>query len=79
MSEQLIREVIDSMCFPCAKRLLHFQLFTCTSGSEKTNYYWIIELLREKKNREANLPPQGCGVCFGMLEKFSQTEFLTQV
>ena len=78
-SEQLIRNVIDSMCFNCAKRLLHFQLFTVTTASQSSNYFWIIEMLAEKRKNEKNDAPSGCGICFGLLEKFSSTEYLTEV
>lgn len=79
MSEKLIKDTIDSMCFTCCKRLLHFQLFTITAGCEKTNHYWIQEYLVEKKKNESILPPSGCGICFGLLEKFSQEPYLREV
>ena len=78
-SDKLIRNVIDSICYQCCKRMFHFQLFTCTSNS--TKYDWIAELLNEKKQNEASndYVPVGCGVCFGLLEKFSQEPFLKDV
>jgi hypothetical protein len=78
-SEKIIRDVIDSMCLPCAKRMLHFQLFTMTSSTQSSKYYWIVEMLNEKKKRETDSEPLGCGICFGLLEKYSQKPYLTQV
>jgi hypothetical protein len=78
-SRQLIIDVINSMCFNCAKRLLHFQLFTFTSQSSSSSYYWIMQLLEEKKKSEVDSTSLGCGICFGLLEKFSQTDYLEQV
>jgi hypothetical protein len=77
--EKLIKDVIDSICFPCAKRILHFQLFTQTASSENSNYHWIQLYLNEKRKMEENADPQGCGICFGLLERFSQDKFLRQV
>lgn len=80
MSEQLIKDTIDSMCLNCCKRLLHFQLFTITSACNKTNHYWIQEYLNEKKKREKeSMTPLGCGICFGLLESYSQESFLKEV
>lgn len=78
MNQQLIRNVIDSLCMQCAKRMLHMQLFTATKSTAESNYNWIVELLSEKKLKEANTQ-LGCGVCFGLLEKFSQQDYLKQV
>jgi hypothetical protein len=80
MSDKLIRNVIDSICFQCAKRMLHFQLFTKTSADSK--YDWIVELLSEKRQNEMvneNYEYLGCSVCFGMLEQFSREAFLKRV
>lgn len=80
MSEQIIKDTIDSMCLTCCKRLLHFQLFTITSGCSKTNHYWIQEYLSEKKKRENEFYSDfGCGVCFGLLERFSKDSYLREV
>ena len=79
MSEQLVKDVIDSICLPCAKRILHFQLFTMTSVTKSSNYYWIVEMLNAKKLAETNSEPLGCSICFGLLERYSQTPYLTQV
>lgn len=83
MSHQLITDCINSICFNCAKRILHFQLFTFTTQSPNSSYYWLMKLLDEKKKNETNtsssLSSLGCGICFGLLEKFSQTEYLEQV
>ena len=75
---QLIKDVIDSICYPCARRMIHFQYFVLTSNSQNSNY-WITEYLKEKRIKETGAPPMGCGVCFGLLEKYSQTEYLTDV
>lgn len=80
MSEQLVKDIIDSMCINCAKRLLHFQLFTITAGCNKTKHYWIQEYLNEKKKRENEASTAlGCGICFGLLENFSQQSYLKEV
>ena len=83
MSQQLIKDCIDSMCFNCAKRILHFQIFTFTTQSPSSSYYWLMKYLDEKKKQEttkaSTIAALGCGVCFGLLEKFSQTEYLEQV
>lgn len=80
-SVQLVKNVIDSLCYNCCKRLFHFQLFTVTTTVQSANYYWIIEYLNEKKQREQNPGNafSGCGICFGLLEKFSHNEYLTQL
>lgn len=79
-SVQLVKDVIDSLCYNCCKRLFHFQLFTVTTTVQNSNYYWIIEYLNEKKQREVNSGTfTGCGICFGLLEKYSHNEYLTQV
>ena len=79
-SRELIKNVIDSMCMNCCKRLLHFQLFTITAGCEKTNHYWIQEYLNEKMKREKDDEKGlGCAVCFGLLERFSQDSYLREV
>ena len=77
---KLIKDVIDSMCSECTKRLLHFQLFTMTSATASSNYYWIYQYINEKKENElkSNEPP-GCGICFGLLGKYSQQSFLKEV
>ncbi len=77
--KQLIKDVIDSLCYPCARRMIHFQYFVLTSNSQNTSNYWITEYLKEKRIKETETPPIGCGVCFGLLEKYSQTEYLTDV
>lgn len=51
-------------------------MFTFKSDSPN---YWITEHLNAKKAKEKGQPPAGCGICFGLLEKYSQTEFLTEV
>ena len=76
MSQQLVRDVIDSMCLPCARRIFYFQLFTFAPDSPN---FWITEHLNAKKANEKDKPPIGCGICFGLLEKYSQTEFLTEL
>lgn len=79
--KQLVRDVIYSMCFPCARRIIPFQYFVVTSDSQKSSKsYWVTEYLKEKRVREA-VPavPSGCGICFGLLEKYSQTEYLTEL
>jgi hypothetical protein len=40
-----------------------------------------MKYLEEKKKLEAKASTTalGCGICFGLLEKFSQTEYLEQV
>ena len=78
MNEELIKDVIDSICLPCAKRILHFQLFTTTASSLASNYHWIQLYLNEKRKKEENVEPIGCGICFGLLEKYSQEAFLNQ-
>ena len=78
MNKQLIIDCIDSMCVTCAKRLFHIELFTATKTTVESNYNWIVELLNEKKKNEMS-SSLGCGICFGMLEKYSQTEYLNQV
>ena len=78
-SEQIVRDAIDSMCFNCAKRLLHFQLFTHTSTSSSSSYFWIMKYLEDKKKKESESAPVGCGICFGLLEKYSQPVYLEQV
>ena len=81
--QQLITDCINSICFNCAKRILHFQLFTFTTQSSSASYYWLMKLLEEKKKLETTLSSSsaslGCGICFGLLEKFSQNEYLEQV
>lgn len=79
MYEQLLKDIIDSMCLPCARRLLYFPLFSMSSNSSSTKYYWIMEYLNEKKLAEQNKEPIGCGICFGLLEKYSQTPYLNKV
>ena len=80
MSQQLIKDCVDSMCFNCAKRILHFQIFTFTTQSPSSSYYWLMKYLDEKKKQETTTSGAlGCGICFGLLEKFSQTEYLEQV
>ena len=78
-TEQKIRDAIDAMCYNCSKRLLHFQLFTQTSTSSSSSYFWIMKYLEEKKKKELESAPVGCGICFGLLEKYSQTAYLEQV
>lgn len=79
MTEALIKDVVDSLCFTCCKRILHFQLFTITAGCENSRFFWIQQYLNEKKKKDADAPPAGCGVCFGLLEKYSQDTYLRQV
>lgn len=79
-TKQMIKDVINSMCLPCVRRVIHFQYFVMTSETAKNDKtYWITEYLKEKRSRELNAPPEGCGICFGLLEKYSQTEYLTDV
>lgn len=79
-SQQLIKDIIDSMCLSCAKRLLHFQLFTIATSSHTSSYYWIQEYLYEKKKAEQNSTDfKGCGLCFGLLEKYSHESYLREV
>ena len=77
--KQLVKDVIDSICFPCARRIIHFQYFVMTSSSQNSNTYWITEYLKEKRTLETKGPLIGCGICFGLLEKYSQSEYLTEV
>lgn len=77
-NKQLIKDLIDSLCLTCSKRILHMELFTQTKSTAESNYNWIVELLNEKRKNETNLL-LGCGVCFGILEKHSQNEYLQQV
>lgn len=79
MYEQLIKDIIDSMCLPCARRMLYFPLFSMSSNLSSSRYYWIMEYLNEKKTNENDKEPLGCGICFGLLEKYSQTPYLNKV
>lgn len=78
MNKQLIINVIDSLCLTCAKRLLHIELFTATKSTAESNYNWIVDYLNEKKAKEQN-ELLGCGICFGILEKYSQKAYLQEV
>lgn len=79
-TQELIKSILDSICFQCAKRMMHFQLFTATSNSNTTKYYWIQEYIAEKRKNEFNSTDfKGCGVCFGLLEKYSHESYLKEV
>jgi hypothetical protein len=78
MNRQSITDCIDSLCLTCAKRLLHIELFTANKSTSGSNYYWIVEYLNEKKKKEEH-QSIGCGICFGLLEKYSQPQYLSQV
>jgi hypothetical protein len=75
MIKKIIKDIIDSICLTCVKRIFHFQYFTLQNTSK---YYWITEILNEKKLKEVS-SELGCGICFGLLEKYSQHSHLNEV
>ncbi|CAF0902277.1 unnamed protein product [Brachionus calyciflorus] len=80
MTELLLKNIIDSLCWTCTKRIFHFQLFTVTASCENKSYFWIQKYLEEKKLKEHNSKDfQGCGICFGLLEKYSDESFLKEL
>lgn len=80
MSEQIVKNIIDSLCWNCTKRILHFQLFTLTASCQTTNYSWIQKYVEQKKiSEQSSQDFKGCGVCFGLLEKYSDQSYLTEV
>jgi hypothetical protein len=38
-----------------------------------------MKYLEDKKKKESESAPVGCGICFGLLEKYSQPVYLEQV
>jgi hypothetical protein len=75
--KELILNIIDSLCMTCVKRLFNFTVFALPETSAN---YWFVEAISNKRKLESNSSQSmGCGVCFGILEKYSQKEYLQSV
>ena len=72
--DERAKHLIDSMCNYCIRRIL-----TLTQSCQKIYLNKAVNIYNKNEVEEEDVENAACGICFGILGRFTSKAFLNEV